>query len=156
MTLVGIEAIHPWLDSNMTVVGYGPISSQSEFLKSRLLLSQVVNAVVQQFQLNPPTNLRITDPSLQRMQPSQRSSTVVSAGRNSVQSSTPTYSQPTRKRDVSEIHFSEVIDLDSNDKQKISRMMSNYVSSYSLSEKKSFLLTVWNWNLFPHAHLLYY
>lgn len=70
MTLVGIQASHPWLDpTSMKVIGYGPISSTSEFNSSKLLLSQVVNAVVQHFQLNPPGELRIVDESLKKMQP---------------------------------------------------------------------------------------
>lgn len=132
MTLVGIEATHPWLNDHMTVVGYGPISSEAEFQKSRLLLSQIVNAVVQHFQLNPPTNLRITDQSLQKMQPTQRNSlqnSIAAGARNNHQSmnqSQTHYSPPPRPRDVSEIHFSELVDLDASDKQQISDMMRNY------------------------------
>ncbi len=70
MTLVGIQASHAWLDpTSMKVIGYGPISSTTEFNSSKLLLSQVVNAVVQHFQLNPPGELRIIDESLKKMQP---------------------------------------------------------------------------------------
>ncbi len=176
MTLVGIEGTHPWLNENMTVVGYGPSSSDSEFQKSRLLLSQIVNAVVQHFQLNPPTNLRIIDKSLQRMQTS-RSSTVGSSsgssgGRLHRQSNTqgqtsgqsaPPYSPPPRKKDVSEIHFSDVVTLDASDKQKIlSSMGNNYVSKsdwwgfiYSFFFFFSFYVKI-NTCLENGAHLFFY
>lgn len=136
MTLVGIEATHPWLNDRMTVVGYGPTSSETEFLKSRLLLSQVVNAVVQHFQLNPPTNLRIIDKSLQKMQSAGRGSS--SSGSRTQQNnghsqhSSPSASgqmnvpQPPRKRDVAEIHFSEVVAMNATDKQQVKAMLQNY------------------------------
>lgn len=136
MTLVGVKGTHPWLDDRMTVVGYGPISSESEFRKSRLLLSQVVNAVVQHFQLNPPTNLMIMDKSLQKMQASQREAatrTQQTSGHeqhgNGNGQAPPSYPSP-QKKDVSDIHFSEVITLNASDKQQIKSMIQNYVSIY--------------------------
>ena len=79
------------------------------------------------------------------MQPSQRNSVIQGGGgggRSNQQSinrgsrynrngqASPSYTPPPPKRDVSEIHFSEIVDLDANDKQKISDMMKNYVSLY--------------------------
>lgn len=151
MTLVGIEGTHAWLDERMTVVGYGPIRTDSEFHKSRLLLSQIVNAVIQHFQLNPPSNLRIVDPSLQRMQPfsagggngngsspaSSNVSAVAAAAASSYQrypngnattssSSHNAYTPPPPKKDVTELHFSDVITIDGNDQQQVQKLMDNY------------------------------
>lgn len=134
MTLVGIQGNHPWLDDRMTVVGYGPISTDAEFQKSRLLLSQIVNSVVTHFQLNPPTNLRIMDSSLQKMQPANRAST--SEGRRQQNNGSGRYSEswngdgngssqgPTpRKKDPSEMHFAEVVVMAPNDEQQVLAMM---------------------------------
>ena len=139
MTLVGIQGTHPWLDERMMVVGYGPISSDLEFQKSKLLLAQVVNSVVQHFQLNPPENLRITDASLQRMQPGYTPSAYPSSGtsnggggtaqgrQNGGGPSASYHPPPPKKKDVSEIHFSEVVTIDAADRQKIQSMKDSYV-----------------------------
>lgn len=68
MTLVGIRAVHPWVDSKMRVIGYPPIRNDSEFANSGLLLSQAVNAVVQQFQMHPPRQVVFVDKSLKDLQ----------------------------------------------------------------------------------------
>jgi len=71
MTLVGIRAVHPWIDSKMKVIGYSNvIGSSADFVKSGILLGAVVNHVVQHFQLNPPTQLVIVDLGLKRLQES--------------------------------------------------------------------------------------
>lgn len=70
MTLVGIRASHSWIDSRMKVVGYAPIQSDEAFVNSGMLLAQVVNTVVQHFQLHPPHCLIIVDESLKTLQAS--------------------------------------------------------------------------------------
>ena len=70
MTLVGVIAQHPWLDTRMRITGYQPISSESSWTTSGLKLGSAVNAVVQHLQLNPPEIIQITDESLQRIQAS--------------------------------------------------------------------------------------
>lgn len=67
MTLVGFTGRHPWIDSNMKVIGYSPIASSAAFQKSNLSLAQAVNQVVQHMQLNPPSNIIIVDESLRKM-----------------------------------------------------------------------------------------
>ncbi len=74
MTLVGIRAVHPWLDSKMKVVGYPAIQSDKAFVSSGILLSIAVNQVVQHFQLNPPSQLVVVDEGLKRLQDTIRSS----------------------------------------------------------------------------------
>jgi hypothetical protein len=68
MMLVSIQATHNWLDGKMRVIGYKPIQNEYEFAKSGLLLSQVINNVVQHFQLYPPKNIVILDDSLNQLQ----------------------------------------------------------------------------------------
>lgn len=128
MTLVGINGTHPWLDERMMVVGYGPISSDIEFQKSRLLLAQVVNSVVQHFQLNPPENLRIQDASLQRMQPGYTPSAQppASARQNGGGVSASYNPPPPKKKDIWEIHFTEVITIDAADQQRIESLKGSY------------------------------
>mmetsp|Transcript_25497 Transcript_25497/g.37811 ORF Transcript_25497/g.37811 Transcript_25497/m.37811 type:complete len:426 (+) Transcript_25497:125-1402(+) len=70
MTLVGVRAVHPWIDSKMKVIGYSNIKSDAIFVQSGLILSKVVNEVVQHFQLNPPKQLVIVDAGLKRLQDS--------------------------------------------------------------------------------------
>jgi len=156
MSLPGITGSHPWLDERMKVIGYGPISSEEQFMNSRLLLSQVVNAVVKHFQLHPPLNLRIVDQGLKDMQASIRNSQTTSnsqtrstnnnsnsttrnsngynrsaATRSSSTTSpppiyTPPSPPPPPKRERSQLHFSEVVTLDSNDKLSISSKIENF------------------------------
>ena len=143
LTLLGVECTHPWLDEHMIVVGYGPISSDTEFLRSRLLLSQIVNAIIQHFQMNPPSNVRITDKSLQKMQASRkgagsasitsnadtgRQSQQSNSGNNSRPSSSTSYADPPKKK-VSELQFSDIVVLEPADKQQIQAMVANYVST---------------------------
>jgi len=130
---VGVKGVHPWLNDQMTVKGYGPISTDTEFHNSRLLLSQVVNAVVTHFQLNPPSNLRIIDQSLQKMQPSYRGSTVTGSttqktngtGRYTANGNDQVPSSQ-RKKDVSEMHFAEIIVIEPSDEQQVRAMMNAY------------------------------
>lgn len=68
MTLVGVKATHPWLDSRMRVVGYTPIESDEAWHASRLLLGNAVHEVVKHFQLQSPHLLEITDAGLRRLQ----------------------------------------------------------------------------------------
>eukprot|EP00591_Stephanopyxis_turris_P006224 CAMPEP_0195526188 /NCGR_PEP_ID=MMETSP0794_2-20130614/27096_1 /TAXON_ID=515487 /ORGANISM="Stephanopyxis turris, Strain CCMP 815" /LENGTH=341 /DNA_ID=CAMNT_0040656813 /DNA_START=118 /DNA_END=1143 /DNA_ORIENTATION=- len=75
MTLVGVKASHPWLDSKMLVIGYPAIISDIQWTSSKILLGKAVNDVVKQFQLNPPTAIQITDQSLQRLQQQTNSQT---------------------------------------------------------------------------------
>lgn len=68
MTLVGVNATHPWIDNTMRVVGYSPLSSDKIWSSSNLKLGEAVNAVVRHLQLEPPQVIQVTDPSLQRLQ----------------------------------------------------------------------------------------
>jgi hypothetical protein len=68
MTLVGVRATHPWLDSRMRVVGYPNIQSDQDWQSSRMLLGAAVHEVVKHFQLQPPQLLEISDPGLRRLQ----------------------------------------------------------------------------------------
>mmetsp|Transcript_10469 Transcript_10469/g.15508 ORF Transcript_10469/g.15508 Transcript_10469/m.15508 type:complete len:381 (-) Transcript_10469:581-1723(-) len=70
MSLVGIIATHPWIDTKMRVIGYDPIKSGQSWASSNLLLGNVVDSVVKHIQLNPPEVIEITDDSLQRLQAS--------------------------------------------------------------------------------------
>eukprot|EP00557_Chaetoceros_sp_GSL56_P010594 CAMPEP_0176485520 /NCGR_PEP_ID=MMETSP0200_2-20121128/5081_1 /TAXON_ID=947934 /ORGANISM="Chaetoceros sp., Strain GSL56" /LENGTH=328 /DNA_ID=CAMNT_0017882165 /DNA_START=324 /DNA_END=1310 /DNA_ORIENTATION=+ len=70
MTLVGIRAVHSWIDSKMRVIGYDPIKSDSAFVASGILLANAVNDVVRHFQLYPPQQLVIVDAGLRRLQES--------------------------------------------------------------------------------------
>eukprot|EP00558_Chaetoceros_sp_UNC1202_P005291 CAMPEP_0197235390 /NCGR_PEP_ID=MMETSP1429-20130617/2828_1 /TAXON_ID=49237 /ORGANISM="Chaetoceros sp., Strain UNC1202" /LENGTH=328 /DNA_ID=CAMNT_0042693967 /DNA_START=387 /DNA_END=1373 /DNA_ORIENTATION=- len=82
MTLVGIRAVHPWIDSRMKVIGYPPIENDATFLSSHMLLGHAVNAVVQHFQLNPPHALVIVDESLKRLQESLNGSVTGNTNEN--------------------------------------------------------------------------
>jgi Modifier of rudimentary (Mod(r)) protein len=53
----------------MRIIGFDPIENESKWKASGLSLGQVVHAVVQHLQLNPPIILEITDPGLQAIQP---------------------------------------------------------------------------------------
>jgi len=75
MTLVGVNATHPWIDSRMRVIGYHAINSDSAWIASGLTLGKAVNTVVKHLQLQPPTNVHITDPGLQQIQRSMKGST---------------------------------------------------------------------------------
>lgn len=68
MTLVGIQATHPWIDTRMRVTGYAPIQSESTWNNSELTLGRAVNAVVKHFQFYPPINIQITNQSLHEIQ----------------------------------------------------------------------------------------
>ena len=78
MNLVGVRASHPWLDSNMRVIGYPALSSDEHWRSSNMLLGGGVNEVVKHLQLNPPTILQITDKSLERLQQQNTSSSLTS------------------------------------------------------------------------------
>ncbi|KAL7505653.1 hypothetical protein ACHAWX_000623 [Stephanocyclus meneghinianus] len=69
-TLHGVRASHNWLDIRMRVIGYPPISSDQLWNSSNLKLGDAVYAVIQHFQLNPPSILEITDLNLRRLQES--------------------------------------------------------------------------------------
>ena len=141
MKLVGIEATHPWLNNTMKVVGYGPISSDAEFHRSTLLLSQIVVEIVQYFQLHPPQNVRILDSKLQRMQPKNNNQNHSSSsyGNSGSTSSTnngtnrsgwrnpPPPPPPPPTTDIFEMHFSDIITIDNSDSKKIDSQMKQLV-----------------------------
>lgn len=82
MTMAGVKAKHPWLDSRMRVTGYSAIASDDAWRNSRLLLGQAVHEVVKHLQLEPPQVLEITDSGLESIQSNRRqngSSTTSSA-----------------------------------------------------------------------------
>lgn len=68
MTLIGILASHPWIDKKMRVIGFNAISSDTAWNSSGITLGSAVNAVVHQFQLNPPSDVEVTDPGLKKIQ----------------------------------------------------------------------------------------
>jgi hypothetical protein len=68
MTLAGIKARHNWLDAKMRVVGYRPISSDSNWREARILLGTAVLQVIQHLQLHPPDVLEVVDRGLQSIQ----------------------------------------------------------------------------------------
>jgi len=68
MTLVGIRAVHPWIDSKMRVIGYDAIRSDVAFVASGILLAKAVNDVVRHFQLHRPQQLVIVDAGLLKLQ----------------------------------------------------------------------------------------
>ena len=68
MTLVGIIATHPWLDTKMRVVGYQSNQSDDTWRNARMLLGPAVHEVVNHLQVHPPQILEITDPGLQQIQ----------------------------------------------------------------------------------------
>lgn len=70
LSLIGVRATHPWIDSTMKVIHVRAISSVDSWNACGFLLGKVVKDVVQHFQLNPPTVLEIVDPNIQKMQPS--------------------------------------------------------------------------------------
>jgi len=53
MALHGVQAQHNWIDAQMKVVGYSPISSDKQWKHSKMKLGDAVYAVIQHFQLNP-------------------------------------------------------------------------------------------------------
>ena len=71
MTMAGVRARHPWLDSRMRITGYAPISTDEKWKASRMLLGQAVHEVVKHLQLEPPEILEITDAGLQAIQSNQ-------------------------------------------------------------------------------------
>jgi Modifier of rudimentary (Mod(r)) protein len=68
LTLAGIKARHPWLDSRMQVVGYVPIQSDAHWKENKVLLGTAVLQVIQHLQLHPPEVLEIVDKGLQSIQ----------------------------------------------------------------------------------------
>ena len=68
LTLAGIKARHPWLDSRMQVVGYVPIQSDAHWKDNKVLLGTAVLQVIQHLQLHPPEVLEIVDKGLQSIQ----------------------------------------------------------------------------------------
>ena len=64
MTLAGVEARHPWLDSRMRIIGYAPIQSAEAWLDAHLLLGAAVHAVILHLQVNPPTIVQFVDAGL--------------------------------------------------------------------------------------------
>jgi hypothetical protein len=69
MSLMGVRAEHPWIDSSMRVIGYQSTVSGEAWNASGLLLGKVVKDVLQHLQLNPPKILEIVDPRVQKLQP---------------------------------------------------------------------------------------
>jgi len=70
MTLHGVRATHAWLDIRMRVIGYSHIASDNSWRTSNIKLGDAVYAVIQHFQVNPPSILEITDANLRRLQES--------------------------------------------------------------------------------------
>jgi Modifier of rudimentary (Mod(r)) protein len=68
MTLAGVNAKHPWLDSRMCIVGYEPITSYRTWISSNTKLGTAVHEVVTYLQVNPPEIVEITDAGLRSIQ----------------------------------------------------------------------------------------
>jgi hypothetical protein len=75
MSLVGVKASHPWLDSSMKVIGFSAISNETNWKSSGIKLGNAVTDVVQHFQLNPPVILKVTDPVIDKLQRQQQAKT---------------------------------------------------------------------------------
>ena len=156
MTLVGIRAVHPWIDSKMRVIGFQEIQSDAAFVGSGLLLSQAVNSVVMHFQLNPPKQLVIVDDSLQRLQAniSITTSTSTSASANAgvnngavgnnkgrtmssrfgkkTTAPPPAYdASPPKQQYELPPHFNQIIVLTDGDRRQQHATLENLVSSTS-------------------------
>jgi len=69
MTLAGVRARHPWLDTRMQVIGFAQIASDAAWRRAKILLGTAVHQVIQQLQLHPPDILEITDRGLRNIQP---------------------------------------------------------------------------------------
>jgi Modifier of rudimentary (Mod(r)) protein len=93
LTLAGIKARHPWLDSRMQVVGYVPIQSDAHWKENKVLLGTAVLQVIQHLQLHPPEVLEIVDKGLQSIQ-RRTSPTPVSANSNRPSSRTTSPVRP--------------------------------------------------------------
>lgn len=72
MTMAGVKARHPWLDSRMRITGYPAIKDDNAWKDARMLLGQAVHEVVKHLQLEPPEVLEITDSGLQSIQSNKR------------------------------------------------------------------------------------
>ena len=68
MTLAGVEARHPWIDSRMRITGYDPILTSDAWIDANIHLGVAVHAVIQHLQLNPPTIIRFVDSGLSAIQ----------------------------------------------------------------------------------------
>lgn len=86
MTLAGVRAKHPWLDSRMRITGYAPIQTDEAWRSKGILLGAAVHEVVKHLQLNAPKVVEITDPGLRSIQPKAQgnNSTPPSSGRSSL------------------------------------------------------------------------
>mmetsp|Transcript_17996 Transcript_17996/g.27863 ORF Transcript_17996/g.27863 Transcript_17996/m.27863 type:complete len:385 (+) Transcript_17996:49-1203(+) len=82
MTLAGVNARHPWIDSRMRVIGYNPLESEASWKASNLTLGQAVHAVVKHIQLNPPEILEFTDSALGSIQANKKRPGAKSPPRN--------------------------------------------------------------------------
>lgn len=72
LSMVGIQATHPWLDSKMKVTGYSPMSNEIAWNNSGLSLGKAVNEIVQHFQFHPPKSITFIDKSLLKIQPKMK------------------------------------------------------------------------------------
>lgn len=68
MTLAGVKARHPWLDTRMQVVGFSAMKNDESWRQARLLLGAAVHQVIQHLQVNPPDIIEITDKGLRSIQ----------------------------------------------------------------------------------------
>jgi Modifier of rudimentary (Mod(r)) protein len=68
MTLAGVSARHAWLDRQMRIVEYSPITSDQAWKDSRLLLGTAVKEVIQHLQVSPPEIVQILDEALKVIQ----------------------------------------------------------------------------------------
>ena len=68
MTLAGVEARHPWIDSRMRITGYDPIQTSDAWIDANIHLGVAVHTVIQHLQLNPPTVVRFVDSGLSAIQ----------------------------------------------------------------------------------------
>lgn len=73
MTLAGVEARHPWIDSRMRITGYDPIQTSDAWIDANIHLGVAVHTVIQHLQLNPPTIIRFVDPGLSAIQAKKQS-----------------------------------------------------------------------------------
>lgn len=122
MTLIGIEATHPWIDKRMRITGYSNITSDNAWSNSGLTLGKAVNDVVRHFQLYPPADIQITDMSLLQIQNrmnDQKKKLMHDQNQNnpSQQANVPAHRFATVTEVESDLprHFSEVLVYTDND-----------------------------------------
>jgi len=142
MTLAGVKATHPWLDSRMRVTGYSPLQSESAWTNAHLLLGTAVHNVVQELQVRPPDIEAIVDPNLQNIQSKQskhRKTGANESDRSQMKNDAPpTYSsalfKPTPKVDMPEVS-SQFSELSALSREELDTLLNNELDFQAFCSK---------------------